>query len=272
MTPGRQRGFALLAVLWTVTALTVLAGVSVTVARLGSETTRNRLLLARAGWAREACAEILLARYAQDLSVRVLDTTDLGRGTWCRAGLEDEGGKLNVNLATPDALRAVLRAQVRDSLAADSVVERIVQRRRQVPLVDLRELALLPGLDSSLVADLVAVLTARGPGTIDVNAASSPVLATLPGMTDEAVAVITERRSSGRPVTTPDELAQLVSPNARAALYGAYPDFARAATFSPRAFVGVVEGGIRRSPLTARLTMTLVPTTGRLAVIRRETE
>jgi len=187
VTPGRQRGFALLAVLWTVTALTVLAGVSVTVARLGSETTRNRLLLARAGWAREACAEILLARYAQDLSVRVLDTTDLGRGTWCRAGLEDEGGKLNVNLATPDALRAVLRAQVRDSLAADSVVERIVQRRRQVPLVDLRELALLPGLDSSLVADLVAVLTARGPGTIDVNAASSPVLATLPGLTGAAV-------------------------------------------------------------------------------------
>ena len=40
-------GFALLAVLWTLTA-----GVSVAVARTGSETTRNRILLARAGWAR----------------------------------------------------------------------------------------------------------------------------------------------------------------------------------------------------------------------------
>src|SRR6266853_1599085 len=89
-----SRGFALLAVLWTLAAVTVLTGAAISIARLGSETTRNRLLLARAGWAREACVEILLARYAQDPSVRALDTTDLGRGTWCQATLEDEGDKL----------------------------------------------------------------------------------------------------------------------------------------------------------------------------------
>ena len=76
-----QRGFALLAVLWTITAVSVLAGAVMTVARLGSTTTRNRVLLARAGWAREACVEILQARYAQDVSVRRLDSVDLGRGT-----------------------------------------------------------------------------------------------------------------------------------------------------------------------------------------------
>src|SRR5438309_1525238 len=61
-----RRGFALLAVLWTLTAITMLTGAAMAVARLGSTTTRNRVLLARAAWAREACGEILQARYAQD--------------------------------------------------------------------------------------------------------------------------------------------------------------------------------------------------------------
>src|SRR6058998_1614592 len=76
-------GFALLAVLWTLTAVTVLTGAALAGARLVSATTRNRVLLARAAWAREACSEILQARYAQDPSVRHLDSVDLGRGTWC---------------------------------------------------------------------------------------------------------------------------------------------------------------------------------------------
>ena len=65
-----RRGFALLAVLWALTALSVLGGVALVVARTGSQTTRNRVLLARAAWAREACVEILLARYGQNPAVQ----------------------------------------------------------------------------------------------------------------------------------------------------------------------------------------------------------
>ena len=65
-----RRGFALLAVLWTLTAITMLTGAAMAVARLGSATTRNRVLLTRAAWAREACAEILQARYARLVSSR----------------------------------------------------------------------------------------------------------------------------------------------------------------------------------------------------------
>src|SRR5258705_14007253 len=103
-----RQGFALLAVLWVVTALTVLAGVATAVARTGAQTTRNRILLARAGWAREACLEILLARYAQDRDVRVLGTVDLGRGTWCAARLGAMGAKLNLNSVPSSALGIVL--------------------------------------------------------------------------------------------------------------------------------------------------------------------
>ena len=105
-----RRGFALLAVLWTLTAVTVLAGTAITAARLGSTTTRNRVLLARAAWAREACAEILQARYAQDPSVRRLDSMDLGRGTWCSGTLEDPFGHV-WHVATH--LRDVSKAQMK---------------------------------------------------------------------------------------------------------------------------------------------------------------
>src|SRR5438046_8732469 len=105
-----RRGFALLAVLWTLTAVTVLAGTAITAARLGSTTTRNRVLLARAAWAREACAEILQARYAQDPSVREVDTVDLGRGTWCTAALDDPSAKLNLNVADRATLVTVVRS------------------------------------------------------------------------------------------------------------------------------------------------------------------
>ena len=216
--------------------------------------------------------EILLARYAQDLSVRALDSADLGRGTWCRASLEDVGAKLNVNVATREALRSLLGNVLRDSAAADSLTRAIVERRRAAPLLDVRELGVVPGFDSSLVEQLTGLLTMRGRGTVDVNTASPLVVATLPGMTPEAATVIAERRAEGRTVTTPDELAELVSPSARSVLYSGYADFVRAAAFAPSELLGVVEGGTRGSPLTARVTITLVPTVGRLAVIRRESE
>src|SRR5436190_24376962 len=83
-----RRGFALLAVLWTLTAVTVLAGTAITAARLGGTTTRNRVLLARAACARGACADVLQARYVQGPSVRRLGSLDLWRSTRCRSTSE----------------------------------------------------------------------------------------------------------------------------------------------------------------------------------------
>ena len=116
-----RRGFALLAVLWVITALTALTGAGLLVARIGSTTTRNRVLLARAEWAREACGEILLARFAADASVRALEPVDLGRGTWCRASIDDPSGKVNLNTADRDVL-ARLFAQVAVEVAVGVAV------------------------------------------------------------------------------------------------------------------------------------------------------
>lgn len=282
-----RRGFALLAVLWTLTAMTVLAGIGITVARLGGATTRNRLLLARAAWAREACVEILEARYAQDASIRALDSVDLGRGTWCGASLEDPSVKLNLNLADRQALGAVLETVVRRSAAVDSLADALLDWRdpdavprplgdessgnRNGPFADVGELRYVRGFTDTLVARLRRLLTTRGTGAINVNAAPPEVLAALPGVTAETTRLLMMQR--GRtPFPNTDALAGFLSPGARATLLASYPEFVRAAVFAPPQLVAVATGGVRGTPITSRVTLTMVPFAGRLAVIRRETE
>jgi general secretion pathway protein K len=282
-----RSGIALLAVLWALTAVTVLTAAALAAARIGSATTRNRLLLARTAGAREACAEILQARYAQDPSVRDLDSVDLGRGTWCSATLEDPSVKLNINLADRPALVTVLQAAMHRSAAVDSLVDALLDWRdpdavprplgdessanRNGPFADVWELRDVRGFTDSLVAQIAPFLTTRGTGAINVNAAPGEVLAAIPGITEESVRVLLMHRGSA-PLPGADALVGLLSPNARATLLASYPEFVRAVVFAPPQLVGVVTGGVRGSPLVARATLTVVPVAGRLAVIRRETE
>jgi len=259
-----RHGFTLLAVLWVLTALTALTGAGVLVARLGSETTRNRVLLARAEWAREACGEILLARFAVNPSIRALDTIDLGRATWCRATIEDPATKLNLNSADRVAVVQLFRVLGVEEALAESVV---VQRTRGI-LYDARQ---IPGLDSIAARRLMPFVTVRGTGVVNVNAAPPEVLRTLPGMTEECVFLLTTRRAL-RPLHSADELAGLLSRSSRAVLLSGYAEFVRAAVFAPPQLIVMVEGGVGGTPILARATLTTVPVPGRLAVIHRETE
>lgn len=259
-----RRGFALLAVLWVVTALTALTGAGMLVARLGSETTRNRVLLARAEWAREACGEILLARFAVDPTIRNLGAIDLGRGTWCRASLEDPAAGLNLNTADGESLTRLFHAlRVHPALA-----ESVVVQRSQGTLYDLRQ---VPGIDSAVASRLASFVTVRGTGVVNVNAAPPEVLRTLRGMTEEGVVLLTSRRAS-RPLHSADELAGLLSRSSRAVFLSNYAEFVRGVVFAPPQLVATVEGGVRGTAIVARATLTAVPVPGRLAIIRRETE
>jgi general secretion pathway protein K len=258
-----QGGFALLAVLWLIAAASVLIGGSLAAARLGFQTTANRVHLARAEWAREACAEILLARYAEEPTIRRLEKVDLGRGTWCRASLEDPAAKLNLNTADREALRAML--------PADSLVDAALQwRSAHGQFADVAQLRGVRGFDEQMVERLARVVTTRGTGVVNVNAAPREVLLTVPGLSEDAAGVIVNRREIGRPFTGPDELAGALSPAGRATLLAEYPDFVRATVFAPPILVFTVEGGVAGSPITTRATLTAVPVPGRLAVIRRE--
>ena len=224
----REGGFALLATLWLLVALSLLAAAGLTVARTGSQVTRNRILLARAAWAREACVEILLARFAADAGTRRVPTVDLGRRTWCRADLADPAALLHEGLFDSSRARAL---GVPDSLR-----------------------------------------TTRGTGVVNLNAAPAPVLRFVPGLGDEAIRLLLERQRLHRPIGNVDELLGLLSPSGRRILLGQYVEFLRVGVFAPTQLVGIVDGGVGDTPITARVILTCVPVPGRLAVIRRESE
>lgn len=258
-----RRGFALLAVLWLITALSALGAAGLLVARLGSATTRNRVLLARAEWAREACGEILQARFATDASMRAVSPVELGRGTWCRASIDDPSAKLELNAAHYDELVQLFNALRVEPKLADSVIA----FRRQGTIYDARQ---VPGIDSVMAGRLSPYVTTRGTGVVNVNTASLEVLRTLPGIAEEAAFIVMTRRT--RPLRSADELAGVLPPSARAVFLDNYAEFVRAAVFAPPQLVVTVEGGVGGTPIVARATLTVVPVPGRLAVIRRETE
>jgi hypothetical protein len=242
-----RRGFALLTVLWLITALSAVVGLSLAATRLGQRTTTNRIALTRGRWAAEACLAIAQARWGER---RFADTAtiDLGRGTWCRWLVEDPTARVNVNTAEREVLEQVVEG-----------VDSIIMRRGAGPLVDLSQ---IPELDPRLV-------TVDGPGVVNLSVAPREVLLALPGITPEAVDRLLARRAALRPVGSLDELAGLPSPSGREALLARYADLARIATFAPPQLKITAEGGVRAEPLRSAIEALIVPLPDRMAVIRR---
>ena len=257
-----RRGFALLTVLWLIAGLGAITAASLALARVGAGVSRNRILLIRAAWARNACEEILLARYAERRTMPPLDSTDLGGGAWCTAIVEEAGTRLDLNRAAPEALRQLLG---NDSLADP----------RNGPFADPAELRWVRGFDSATVQQLGPLLTTSGEFTVDLNAAPAAVLASLPGLDAQAVAIILGRRASV-PFQSTDELLALLSDQSRATLLNRYQEFAghaaygRSAAYGPGRVVLRVRGAAGRPALVAGERLTVIPVPGRLAVIRRE--
>jgi len=258
------RGFALIAVLWTVTALAGIVGLAVGAARLGQQTSLNRLALTRGRWAAEACLAIAQARWVQH---RLADTAteDLGRGTRCTWELTDPTARLNVNTADAIELTALLCG----SRAAGCPGDSIVARRRAQPFADLEEVAGVPGVDTTALASL----TVDGPGSVNANAAAPAVLLALPGLTPEAIGRLAESHAVGRPIASLDALVTAVSSAASAPLLAHYADLSRELTFAAPVYLltarGWVEGIGARDRLAAVTELMIVPLPDRLAIVRR---
>ena len=105
-----------------------------------------------------------------------------------------------------------------------------------------------------------------------MNVAPTPVLATLPGLTSGAVGALLRQREASRPIETADQFGAVLSSSERDALYAHYTAFVLVAAFTSAQLVATVDGGVRGVPVTARMDLTVVPTPGRLAVIRRQAE
>lgn len=251
-----RRGFALITVLWLITALASLVGLSLSAVRIGNQATTNRITLTRGRWAAEACGAIAQARWVQH---RFIDTAtiDLGRGARCAWRAEDPTARVNLNVADPEVLHSLG--------AGEAFVRVLLERRRLVPLEAIEEASELWGFDSTLIG----AITVDGPGTVNLSAAPRRVLAALPGLTSEAVDRLLYARELGRPIANLDELAAQLSPPGRAALLARYADLARTTTFSSPQLELTLSGWVEGFAPRAQTELSVVPLTDRLAVVRR---
>jgi type II secretory pathway component PulK len=257
-----RRGFALLSVLWMLTVLSAITATAVEAAHWEIAVSHNRVLLERAGWAREACLEILLAEHDTSPQGRggtqgvSLDSIDLGGEVWCRAAVVDPQAQLNINSAPSTLLRAIV--------GSDTLTTWLIRGRPWVATEALQE-ALPP--DPVRLARALPFLTVRGSGAVNLNSAPREVLATLPGVSPSLAAEICRARTQS-PIRSLDALLRLPGGEGIAQAYATLLPLT--VTEAPL-LIAFIEGHANGGPLTSRAVVTLAPVVGRWAVLQRET-
>lgn len=269
-SPRSRRGFALIAILWLVVAMAALGLDDSASMRDSLATTQNRMNITRAAWHAEACGEVARAVVDAELADTIgpvalawerLDGA-LAAVRWrqhgCTVGARASGDRLDVNTASGNALRAAfaftgIGVDRADSLAnalldwrdTDSIpraggAERAwYSRTRRIgpsnhDFQSDDEIQLVRGFESD---DSPAALLGVDPGRIVLSRAPLAVVASLPGMTAEAIARIAELRSLGKPVNDINALSAGLSGDARATLVSAYPELLRLTTSEPDAWM-----------------------------------
>lgn len=256
-----RRGAALLIVLWMVVMLTALVGSSMAGARRSMLEGQNRIALVRAGWAREACLEVVIGRAAGDsqppLSMMArlsIDSLDLGQGTWCSIHLTDPGTQLNINLADSIALLGMI--------GEGKVVDEIMRGRPWPSILALTE----------VIEPWQKFLTTRGTGRVTMMIAPVEVLRAVPGLDDAGARAIVRAREYQGTVSSLEQVVSWLPKSSRERVMSQYAAFAGTASVQPQLLIASVAGHTALRPVVARMTVTLVPAGRRLAVTRREVE
>ncbi|CAN5904824.1 N/A [soil metagenome] len=208
-----------------------------------------------------------------DLTFLRDDTLHLGDERASAHGY-DAGTRLNLNRATEGDIRRLLSSIPLDASEADRLAQRIMDWRdadsfrrsrgmerddylrsgaRVLPanseFSQVTELRDVDGVTVALYARLARYFTVSGTGQVNLNAAPRVVLASLPGLGDEAIAMILRARQGGRPLRSMEELTQRLSAGAREAIAEAGNDLSGRVTFDTREVVVTGEGWLDGSPL-----------------------
>ncbi|HXZ00344.1 MAG TPA: hypothetical protein VEI03_10110 [Stellaceae bacterium] len=136
---------------------------------------------------------------------------DYGTGT-LRVSVQDEAGKINLNLAAPELLAGLLRTLGVADAAAQQIVDGILQRRREAAdtagaargaFRDVAELRLVPGMTRPLYQAMAPLVTVYTLGDrIDPLTAPAEVLRSLPGVFPQQVDAYLAARAQAGPQPT----------------------------------------------------------------------
>ena len=109
----------------------------------------------------------------------------------------DLHARLDLNHSDTTALRNLFARFTSETRAAE-----IAAAVRRAPLARLRELAAIPGVEPALALAVAPYVTVSGDGSVNVNAAPEPVLASLPALGEAGARNLIQRRESGERFTT----------------------------------------------------------------------
>lgn len=304
-----RRGFVLLAVLWVMVGVGAVGLGLALAARRESGAAHNRRAMVIAQWAAEDClnrAEATIddalhhaAGDASDSTVwatlDLLSSTQAARSeiiedTTCNATLRAAGTTIDVNTADDTVLTRLFIASGLPEGQADSVSDAILDWRdadqvarpngaeaawyvahnryppRDGPFTDIRELRRVRGLEAFSGLDtLLGVDSDR----VVLDRAPLPVIATLPGITNEALGRLAELRARGAHLTSVLSFSSGLSPDARATLLGSYQDLNRLTTNEPDAWMLIARGWSGVPRVTAAIELRLVRAGSRAAIVRR---
>jgi general secretion pathway protein K len=198
----RERGIALLLVIWMMALLSSVAMIAAGNARADLQIARNLLDAAQASSLADGGVWWMMARLAERDAVApgaILDNAD---GTPTRLSLDgrtievavqDEGGKIDVNTADATLLANLCRV-VGLGAGAEAIAEDIVQYRErrsrdrskaapQPAFIVIEELRLVPGLDLDIYARLLPFVTVyTRDGRVNPRTAPREVIMALPGI------------------------------------------------------------------------------------------
>lgn len=297
-----RRGFALPAVLWVIVGVAAVSLVGTVAARDAVAAAQNRVDHLRAAWRAEGCLEIARATITEGLADgdhapiawtgldSLLNRSVLLRGTGCDIAAHPSGGALDVNAASAEQLQRLFLAAGARQSEADSLTGALLDWRdrdeeprptgaeqswyrtrgelppRDGPIGDVAELQRirgmrdLPGIDTLLGVD---------PGRIPLTRAPLAVIASLPGIGDEAIARVTEMRLRGEQPRDLLALAASLSREARAEMLARYPELVGLVTIEPDAWI--VASTTKEGPraVSATIEVRLVRAGTRAAIVRR---
>src|SRR5579872_2906114 len=207
----RQRGFALLLVVWVLAILAVLAAGFAATTRSDTRLARNFVETARA----RALAEAGITEAIAHLLYPIPSRRWRGDGGWhevsfgegkIRVKIEDEAGKIDINAAAPELMSGLCAVLGFDEARAAVIVEGIASRRRLAPFAAVDELMQVPGIDRSGMERLAPYLTVYSQSDrIDFAVAPREVLLAVPGVDRREVEQLLAARASG----TGDDLGAL---------------------------------------------------------------
>src|SRR5688572_2297172 len=146
----RDRGFALLAVLWLILALAAAAAAGGVALKAGLRASANRAVLVRGRWGAEACLAIAEQRWVVRRWTETAEM-ELGRGTRCSWRAEYPSALLNLNLVSRSELEALLRGLRVPDDSAQIWIDSIVAARALAWFTDVLQAADLRGFPPAVL-------------------------------------------------------------------------------------------------------------------------